>query len=390
MASRRGKGEGSIYQRASDGKWVGMIDLGYGPDGKRKRKPIYGKTRREVAEKMKAKLHEQQQGILPTDTARQTVTQFLTDWLENSVKPSVRPKTFVSYRGLCNLYIIPSLGRHQVGQLSPQHIRAFLNYLAEQKVKRTGATMSQRTVHYCHAVIRMALNQAVKFGILARNPATQLDAPRYDQHEASYLTVEQARTLMDSSSGENDRLCNLYTVALQTGLRQGELLALTWDCVDLDSRTMKVSKALQRIEGEVRFVEPKSKKSKRIVPLTQVAVAALRAQRKRQLEERLLGGSKWEEKNLVFHNSVGKPLDPGNVVKQFHKALERAGLPKIRFHEMRHTCASLLLTQGVPMKVVQEILGHSDYYLTANTYSHVVPELKREAADRLDALFASS
>jgi integrase len=158
----------------------------------------------------------------------------------------------------------------------------------------------------------------------------------------------------------------------------------------LDIATLTVCKSLQRVDGRLQYVEPKSKSSRRTVQLTRVAIAALHTHRKRQLAERLLAGSGWQENNLVFPNTAGKPYDASNIINQFHKALERAGLPRIRFHELRHTCASLLLTQDVPMKVVQEILGHSDYYLTANTYSHVIPELKREAADRLDALFAYS
>jgi integrase len=388
MSSRRGKGEGSIYQRASDGKWVGMVNLGYGPDGKRKRRPIYGKTRKDVTEKIKVLLREQQQGLLPMDAKRQTVAQYLNDWLENSVKQTVRPRTYASYRQLCTLYIIPSLGQIGLNQLAPQQIRAFLNYLSGRRVKRTDRIMSVRTVTYCHAILRRSLNQAVRLGLLARNPATMIDPPRSEKHEAQFLTVEQARALLMSVS--NDRLGCLYTLALHSGLRQGELLGLTWDCVDLDIATLTVCKSLQRVDGRLQYVEPKSKSSRRTVQLTRVAIAALHTHRKRQLAERLLAGSGWQENNLVFPNTAGKPYDASNIINQFHKALERAGLPRIRFHELRHTCASLLLTQDVPMKVVQEILGHSDYYLTANTYSHVIPELKREAADRLDALFAYS
>jgi integrase len=279
------------------------------------------------------------------------------------------------------------LGRIGLAQLTPQQIRAFLNYLGEQTVKRTGKMMSPRTVQYCHVVLRRSLNQAVKLGLLARNPATLIEAPRRQKHEAQFLSVDQARIFLASTKG--DRLECLYALALQTGLREGELLGLTWDDIDLDHGRLTVSKALQRVNGCLQFVVPKSKTSKRDVPLTQIAVTSLRTHRVRQLEARLLAGSKWQENNLVFPNTEGKPFDAGNMVREFHKALSRANLAKIRFHELRHTCASLLLTQGVPMKVVQELLGHSDYYLTANTYSHVVPELKREAADRLDALFAS-
>ena len=156
MASRRGHNEGSICRRKSDNKWVGTISLGYGPDGKRKRKALYGKTRREVAEKMKAALRDQQQGILSTRTGRQTVGQYLTDWLQNDVKPTVRPKTYASYKQLCTLCILPSLGRVQLGELTPQQIRAFLVYMGQQRVRRTGAFMPARTVAYCHAVLRRA------------------------------------------------------------------------------------------------------------------------------------------------------------------------------------------------------------------------------------------
>lgn len=385
MASRRGHGEGSIYQRASDGLWVASVDLGY-VNGKRKRKPIYGKTRKEVAEKLKTALHDQQIGTLPREAKKQTVTQYLNDWLQHAVKPSVRPKTYASYKQLCDLYIIPDLGHVLLSQLSPQQIQRFENNLAKRTVKRTGLPISTRTVGYCHAVLRRALNQAVRYGLLGRNPATVIAAPKRTRPEARFLTPDQARAFLASVKG--DRLEGLYTVAVTTGLRQGELLGLTWDNIDLEAGSLTVNKAAQRVDGKLTFVEPKSKTSKRTIPLTTTAVAALRAHRIHQLEERLLAGSAWKEQDLVFPNTIGGIYDAGNMVREFHEALKRAELPPINFHSLRHTCASLLLAQHTPMKVVQDLLGHSDFYITANTYSHVVQDLQREAANKMDSLLA--
>lgn len=384
---RRGHDEGAIYQRESDGKWVAAVSLGYDADGKRKRKVFYGDTRKEVAERLKTALHEQQQGTLPTRTERQTVAQYLNDWLANSVKPTVRARTYASYKQLCDLYIIPHLGKRQLSQLSPQQIRAFLNHLAEQKVQRTGEQMSGRTVQYCYSVLRRALGQAVKLGLLGRNAATMIDPPKITRHDAHYLTPEQATAFLKSVKGH--RLECLYMLAITLGMREGELLGLAWDAVDLDKRTVAVRQALQRIEGKLQLVEPKTARSKRVITLPKAAVATLKEHRIRQLEERLLAGTKWEEHNLVFPNTEGKPSDARNLVRAFHKALDQAGLARINFHSLRHTCASLLLAQGVPMRVVMEVLGHTQISMTMDLYSHVVPELKRQAADRMDDLLGT-
>jgi integrase len=323
MGSRRGHGEGSIYQRASDGLWVSSIDLGI-VDGKRK--PIYGKTRKEVADKLKAVLHEQQQGILPIKAQRQTVGQYLTTWLEDSVKPTVRPRTYASYKQLCNLYILPSLGRVQLSQLTPQQVQRFENDLASKNVKRTGTLMSTRTVGYCHVVLRRGLNQAVKYRLIGRNPVLMIGAPKRTRPEAKFLTPDEARAFLAFVRGE--RLEALYMLAITTGMRQGELLGVTWSNINLDSGILEVRQAVQRVEGKLTFVEPKSKSSKRTIALSGSAITALRTHRKRQLEERLLAGSTWQGQNLVFPNTIDAIYDAGNMVREFHKALKRAGLPK--------------------------------------------------------------
>ena len=173
---------------------------------------------------------------------------------------------------------------------------------------------------------------------------------------------------------------------MMRGLRQGEALGLRWADVDLDQGKLRVSQALQVVSGKFHFVEPKSERSKRTIALPQIAVSAVRRHRARQIQERLLSGSRWQDSDLVFTTTVGTPIHPRNLVRHFHRTLERAGLPRKRFHDLRHTCASLLLAQGVQPRVVMEILGHSQISLTMDTYSHVIPGLQEDAANQMDAI----
>jgi integrase len=215
-----------------------------------------------------------------------------------------------------------------------------------------------------------------------------VDPPRVRRPEIHPLTPEQARTFLDAARG--DRLEALYSVALAIGLRQGEALGLRWEHIDLDGGELRVRVALQRIAGKLQLVEPKTRQSRRTIPLPQVAVNALRAHRVSQLEERLLAGDRWVDTGLVFCTPKGTPLDARNVTRRFQKLLKQTDLPHQRFHDLRHTCATLLLVQGVPPRVVMEILGHSQISLTMDTYTHVVPALKREAANRMDALLGTA
>ena len=199
-----------------------------------------------------------------------------------------------------------------------------------------------------------------------------------------HLTPEQARAFLEAASG--DRLEALYTVALAVGLRQGEALGLRWDDVDLEAGTLTVRHALQRVGGRLRLVEPKTRLSLRNIALPPMVVAALRAHRSRQLQERLWAGSRWQEHDYVFASTIGTPLDGTNVTHRLQAILLTAGLPRQRFHDLRHACASLLLALGVHPRVVMETLGHSQISLTMNTYGHVLPSLQRDAADRMDRL----
>lgn len=375
-ARGRGAGEGSIYQRDSDGLWVASVSLGY-KDGKRNRKTIYGKTRREVSEKLKVVLREAQQG-LPVKTERQTVGQFLERWLEDVVRPSVRPRTYQSYRQLVRLYIDPSLGRHQLTKLEPQHVQAMMN-------ERLASGLSPRTVNYLRAILRRALGQAVKWGTLPRNVATLVDPVRGKAAEITPFTLPQARQFLAAASG--DRLEALYAVAVALGLRQGEALGLRWQDVDLSAGTLTVRYALQRLDGTLQLVEPKTEQSRRAMTLPPTVLTALKAHRDRQAFERAAAGAAWQDTSLVFTTTIGTPMDARNVVRRFHAMLATAGLPRMRFHDLRHTAATILLAQGVSQRAVMELLGHTQLSTTMR-YMHLLPNTRSEAAALMDAALA--
>ena len=371
---RRGHNEGSIHKR-KDGRWVAAMTIG-GP----RRKYFYGRTRPEAAARLAAAMAELAKGQAPSTNERETVGQFLTGWLEDTAKPSVRPSTFRGYEGKVRTHILPGLGQVRLVKLTPQRLEAFLN-------EKRGAGLSPQTVQHLRAILRAALSDAVKWGLVPRNVAALVDGPRVPHHDIQPLSPHEARRLLDAVAPH--RLGALFSVALAVGLWQGEALGLRWEDTDLDAGTLTVRKTLQRIDGAFEIVEPKTVRSRRTVALPSAAVDALRTHRARQMEERLMAGSEWkDDRGLVFTTATGRPLQGTNVTRTFQQLLARAGLRRQRFHDLRHSCASLLLAQGVHPRVVMETLGHSQIGLTMNTYSHVLPPLQREAAARMDEVLA--
>lgn len=227
----------------------------------------------------------------------------------------------------------------------------------------------------------------MRWRMVGRNAAALTDPPRVPHREVHPFSPEQARSFLDSLQG--DRLEALYTGALALGLRQGEALGLKWEDLDLEAGTLQVNRALQRFDGAYHFVDPKTEKARRTIALPAFAIPPLRAHRQRQLQERLQAGADWVDWGLVFSTTRGKPLDGSNTTRRFQALVERAGLPRQRFHDLRHGAASLLMAQGVHPRVVMEILGHSQIAVTMNLYSHVVPSLQRDAANLMDALFTA-
>lgn len=400
--SKQANREGDKPIQLKDGRWRTRISF-VKPDGTRGRKAIYGQTQRECIQKKQAILADQVAGKPVRSDERQLVGPYLTDWLETVKRLVVRPKTYASYKQIVTAYLVPALGHHRLVSLDELDIQRFLNKLRTQKVQRsrTGECLSARTVHYAYAVLKDALQKALDWGLVKRNAAEKVDSPGKGRPQVRFLTPSQAHRFLDSVRG--DRHEALYVLAVMCGLRIGEITGLTWDCIDFDARTLKIKAAMQRVartptqdrpaSTELNWVEPKTECSKRTIALAQTVLQSLHAHRARQAELILLFPSeRWEDRNLVFctvphptqGHPGGRPLDSGNLTKAFRRVLEAAGLPRIGFHDLRHTCASLLLSQGVHLKVVQELLGHADFNLTAQTYSHVIQELKRAAADSMD------
>ena len=367
--SKRGNREGSVYRRG-DGRWAASISL---PAGKRR--TFYGKTRQEVSRKLTNALRDRDLG-LPTLQERQRLDSFLMQWLE-AARPTVKPMTWKRYEEYVRIHLIPVVGHVRLARLTPQHLQDLYRRKLEDGLSPT-------TVHHIHAVMHRALRQALRWGLVLRNVSDAVDSPRTASYETQPLSPEQAGQLLDAARG--DRLEALYMMALTTGMRQGELLGLHWKNVDLVQGVIQVRTTL-RPGGE--FGGPKSSSGRRQITLVQIAVDALQRHRRRQIEERVALGPDWEDLDLVFTNTTGNHLDANNLRhRAFPAVLQKAGLSRIRFHDLRHSTATLLLSLGVHPKVVQELLGHSHIAITMDTYSHVMPNLQKEAMVELNNLLA--
>lgn len=370
MPNKRANGEGSLSRRAN-GTWAAVVSL---PDGQRRF--LYAKTRDEARRKLTRALHAIDSGA-EAEVRGGTVGEFLDQWLREVVQPNVRAWTYRGYEAHVRIHLKPLLGDLPLSALTALHVQKALN-------QKNAEGLKPKSIRYIRGTLRAALNHAVKWGLIERNPAAVVAIPRVEPYEIRPFTPADARTFLNAIKG--DRLEALYTVALTMGLRQGEALGLRWRDVDLGLGYLRVSKQLQRLNGRSELVEPKTLRSRRQVAMPMAVAKALREHRERQIVERELARETWANLDLVFSTALGKPLDATAVSKGFHRHLDRAGLAQRRFHDLRHSCATLLLVQGVAPRVVMDVLGHSQIAMTMNTYSHVIPELRRTAADRMDEL----
>jgi integrase len=350
---RRGNGEGTISQR-KDGRWQARVTL---PDGTRK--TIYARTRAEASRELTALRRSLDIGMPVRRDERLPLSAYLADWMAR-VRPTVKPLTWQRYQEL--LRGVPeTMGRTALAKLTPSQVeRLYANRLA--------AGLSPTTVHQLHSVLHHALADGVRKGVIARNVCDLVDAPRPNRAQVQALT---------------------------TGLRQGELLALHWAEVDLEAGITQVRGTLHRVPGAsvalksgLLISDPKTSHSRRPVRLSALAVSALRTHRVRQNEERLAMGEAWHDLDLVFTNSIGRPCEARNVIRKSYKPLlERAGVPYVKFHALRHSAATLLLAQGIHPAIVMQMLGHSTISMTVDTYSHVTLDMQQPAADAMDRLF---
>jgi integrase len=375
--TRRGRNEGTVYPR-SDGRWAGSVDLGW-RDGKRARRTVYGKTRGEANRRMVA-LQQSIAGGLAPAPERLTVEAYLADWLE-SAKTTIRPATAVSYEAIVRVHIAPVIGRIRLVRLSVADVESMLR-------AKSASGLSPRRVQMIRAVLRRALGRAVKHRLVPANVAALADGPRQERHEISPFTPEEARSFLLAAKGH--RFEAAFVTALMTGLRSGEIRGLEWADIDLESRTLTVRRALQRIDAEWRRVEPKSRAGRRVVPLAPMVADILSWHRLAQERDRELMGPGWigSRFDLVFTTTVGTPIDDSNLTHAFQSLIESAGLRRVRLHDLRHSAATFWLAAKIPARVVADMLGHSQVGLTLQVYSHVLPELRQDAATAMQDILS--
>ena len=367
--SKRGNNEGTVFKVKGKSLWAGQVTI----QGKKVRK--YHKTMKEARNWVQATL-TQVDGGLTLLGAQATLAGYLADWLVIH-STSVRPKTADQYKQICSQHIIPDLGTIKMKDLQPQQIQALYS-------KKMQNGISARTVILIHAVLRRALNQAVKMGVIARNPAMAVTRPKFHRKEMKTLSDSQVRTLLSIAQG--NRFEAVFWLAVTTGLRLGELMGLKWADLDWVNRRLRIQRQLQRLQGGLAFSEPKTASGRRVIVIGSATMDKLRKHLELQSIERQFAGSSWKENDMMFPSTIGTPMDPSNLYHIFKDLLKLANLPDIRFHDLRHTAATLMLQQNVHPKIVQSRLGHSDISMNLNTYSHVLPSMQDEAAEKLDEL----
>lgn len=364
---------GSITKRGNS--WTALVDLPTDPvTGARRRKRITARTKREVETQVAELIHKAETGF--TAAGKLTVREFFEQWLETTA-PTLRPSTARRYRDVARLHIVGVIGNLQLAKLTPGDVqRLYANRLA--------AGLSPTSVNHIHAILHRALDQAVRWGLLMRNVTDMVDAPRRASPEMQAWDARQVAAVLAAAAG--DELEALWRLAVFSGMRRGEMLGLRWADVDLDRGELAIRRTLSRgATSRLESGEPKTAAGRRRVSLPASVVESLRRHRVRQLEQRLAAGPAYADQDLVFATESGASLHPNSLYLRFGRLIERAGVASIRFHDLRHTNATIDLATGTHPKVVQERLGHATISETLDRYSHLAPNMQREAANRLDA-----
>jgi integrase len=370
---------GQIIQKGPR-KWLVRVFLGRDARGKRR---YHGRTipgtKKDAQRYLTKALREMDldEFVEPSDRSLQA---YLEDWLTSSVAARVAERTAKDYAALLRRHIIPPLGDRKLSQLTPAEIQRVYTRMTERG-------LSGRTVRYVHAVLHTALEQAVKWRLLAHNPATHVDPPRNQRREIRVLGAEELGHFL--ACARDDRWYALWELLAATGMRPGEALGLTW--TDIEGHRIRIQRSLVRhADGRWALKDPKTARARRTVTIPKTVEQTLQRHRKEQVEQRLQAGPEYQDHGLVFAVSNGSPLDWNVVVRRHFKAIaKRAGLPGIRPYDLRHTCATLLLGSGENVKVVSERLGHASAALTLDVYSHVLPDMQQRAAERLEQILFS-
>lgn len=374
--------KGHIRRRGKD-SWALVIDLGRSPGGKRLQKWHTVRGKKSEAEAELRRLLTAMDGGTYVEPNKLTVSKYLQQWLE-LVQPNVAPKTYARYAEIVNKHLIPALGQHRLMKLNGLHIEAYYAEARKSGRLKGGGGLSERTLLHHHRVLNEALRRAVRLKLRAGNPAQDVDAPKPSQREVNALDEQQTASLLKAATGTS--IYAPILVAVTTGLRLGELLALRWSDVDLDGGIIKVRRTLQRIGKELVFKDtPKTRSSARKVSMLALTTEALRTHKAEQNKERLLMGPDYARHGLVFARADGSPWAPDTISKAFGRLARSQGLEGITFHTLRHSHASHLLRQNVHMKVASERLGHSTIKITMDLYSHLLDGMQDEAAAKVDS-----
>jgi len=380
VASKRGNGEGSIYQRASDGRWIGSIVVGFNERGRPQRRTVSAATRREAVVKLTKLQRDIGDGLEAKDHGV-TLEQLIAKWYEDVLCYQVQEAAALNYLSIARNHVLPTLGKKRLRDLTPVHV----DHLLAKKLK---SGLAPSTVRRIRSVLAQALDQATRWGYVTRNVATLSRSPKVPRREGRTLSPEQARAFLSALEGHRNEA--LYAVMLATGLRRGEALGLRWDDLDETSAVLRVRRQLRRDQVGLVVADTKTSTSRRALNLTSPLLTLLQQHKERQDAERELLNGIWEDSGLIFTSTVGTPLDPRNLLREFKGICRKAELGDWHVHELRHSAASLMLAQGVPLQVVSRVLGHASIRMTADVYGHVLDPDRAMAADAIGSLLWSS
>ena len=377
-AKKNAQGAGTIRKR-SDGRWEARYTIGFDPaTGKQKQKSIYGKTQKEVRERLAEITTELDNGTY-LEPAKETLGVWLDTWLETYAQFSVKPYTMDAYERVCRNYLIPVLGVIRLSALTAPQIQLFYNSLLMDK------KLSPKTIRNIHGVLHRALDQAMKLGMIRSNPTELCDLPKARRKEIKPMEQDKIEAFLKAIKGNKYEL--LYQITLFTGMRQGEVLGLTWDCVDFAHSTLYVNKQLQKtkkVGGDYALVPTKNSRA-RVITAASSVMALLKKQRSFQAQAQLLAGSEWDNKwGLVFTNELGGHLTHFTVYKHFKEAVTSIGLEEERFHDLRHSYAVAAIESGDDIKTVQSNLGHATASFTLDVYGHVSQKMRQQSAERME------
>ncbi len=369
MAKKRSNNQGSISKRPS-GTWRAQVSI----NGERVN--FSAKTRAECQIWLNRTLEQIDNGadLLGSQI---TLEEYLKSWLETA-KVAIRPKTAVQYEHIVRAKLIPNLGNIKLRELRLDRVEKFYAQLKS-------AGFGTRTIRLSHGVLHRAMERAVRLDLIMRNPAHGATLPSLVQQEMKIFDEEQITRFLVAVNGTRNEA--LYHLAVTTGMRQGELFGLKWSDLKWSSGTLHVQRQVQHIHGQGwSFCEPKTRAGRRLIKLGEATLQVLRKHQEKQQIEKLVTGERWKEYELIFPSSIGTPMDPNNLHVDFNRLLDHAGLPRIRFHDLRHTAASLMLNHSIPVIVVSKILGHSKPSITLDIYGHLFNEMQDEASRIIDEL----